>query len=60
MVILQRKHNVTRNRDVKQLLEYRLKEWEAGNFPSLVQECQRAMAAHLTQRRGTTTEEQRA
>ena len=59
MVILQRKHKVTRNRDVKQLLEHRLREWEAGNFATLVHDCELAMVAHLTQRRGPTTEAER-
>ncbi|CAB9505088.1 unknown protein [Seminavis robusta] len=60
MVILQKVPHVRRNRDIKPLLTRRLDQWDSGLYESLVTECHKAMESFLSDRRGSSTREQRA
>ncbi|CAB9521993.1 hypothetical protein SEMRO_1256_G256700.1 [Seminavis robusta] len=60
MVILQKVPHVRRNRDIKPLLTRRLDQWDSGFYESFVTECHKAMESFLSDRRGSSTPEQRA
>ncbi|CAB9501557.1 expressed unknown protein [Seminavis robusta] len=60
MVILQKVPHVRRTRDIKPLLTRRLDQWDSGLYESLATECHKAMESFLSDRRGSSTPEQRA